>query len=373
LKTKIKNFQIIKSAELEFEPGITAIVGDSNNGKSSIIRAIESAINNKGGSGFINYDSDCCDVVIEDNGHKIKWHKDRASRKSYYDIDGKKLNKIGQKQLDEVGDLLNMSEIEINNDRFRLNFWKQMDFPFLVGKTAYQLFDFISRSEEQELMQELRDRSTEEYKVLKKDIDTLESQIDMITKDTTTIEEEIENLEKFESYDLDRLEALLGIYHILSEDIESYEDLCGDTQTYKEEKSLIEKQIKSLDKLFNSIDTLYSFREEIEPLILSLESKLEDKDRASEGIKVLVSKELDVKNKITAIEGILEKIKELSGQAESLEDLLGQISFEKQAVLNEKKHITLIEEQISEIVEELEEFKVCPLCGGSLEGDECVE
>ena len=171
MKASIKNYQIIKDADLEFLPGITAIVGSSNNGKSSIIRAIEAAINNKGGNSFINYDADSCEVEIEDSGHIIKWQKHKKQGKSFYEIDGKILNKIGQKQLDEVGILLNMPEIEVNTDRFRLNFWKQMNFPFLVGKTSYQLFDFISKSNEQELISELQDKSAESFKQLAKDVD----------------------------------------------------------------------------------------------------------------------------------------------------------------------------------------------------------
>ena len=76
MKVKINNYQIIKEAELEFKPGVTVIIGSSNNGKSSVIRAIESAINNKGGSDFINYDAESCEVTIEDLGQKIIWSKE---------------------------------------------------------------------------------------------------------------------------------------------------------------------------------------------------------------------------------------------------------------------------------------------------------
>ena len=95
LKVEIKNYQVIKNAELDFVPGINAIVGATNNGKSSIIRAIRGAINNQGGSSFINYDANEASVSITFNDHEIIWTKSKKQGKSAYIIDGKKLTKIG--------------------------------------------------------------------------------------------------------------------------------------------------------------------------------------------------------------------------------------------------------------------------------------
>ena len=43
-KTSIKDFQIIKKATLEFTPGLNVIIGPSNNGKTSILKAIKAAL-----------------------------------------------------------------------------------------------------------------------------------------------------------------------------------------------------------------------------------------------------------------------------------------------------------------------------------------
>lgn len=43
-KVSLKDFQIIKKANLEFIPGLNVIIGPSNNGKSSILKAIKSCI-----------------------------------------------------------------------------------------------------------------------------------------------------------------------------------------------------------------------------------------------------------------------------------------------------------------------------------------
>ena len=41
MKVQIKNYQIIKDANLEFIPGLNVIIGPSNNGKTSILKAIK--------------------------------------------------------------------------------------------------------------------------------------------------------------------------------------------------------------------------------------------------------------------------------------------------------------------------------------------
>ena len=43
---KIEDFQSIGNAELEFIPGINLIVGQSNSGKTAVLRAIDSVLTN---------------------------------------------------------------------------------------------------------------------------------------------------------------------------------------------------------------------------------------------------------------------------------------------------------------------------------------
>ena len=50
LKVTIENFQSISKGELEFTQGINIIVGQSNSGKSAILRALKGAVLNTSGS-----------------------------------------------------------------------------------------------------------------------------------------------------------------------------------------------------------------------------------------------------------------------------------------------------------------------------------
>lgn len=55
MKVSISNYQIIKQAVLDFKPGFNVIIGPSNNGKSSILKAIKSAVYTESGTTPIRY------------------------------------------------------------------------------------------------------------------------------------------------------------------------------------------------------------------------------------------------------------------------------------------------------------------------------
>ena len=49
-EVSIKDFQIIQNANLTFQRGLNCLIGQSNNGKSAILRAIKAAIYNYPGT-----------------------------------------------------------------------------------------------------------------------------------------------------------------------------------------------------------------------------------------------------------------------------------------------------------------------------------
>lgn len=75
MRVKVENYQAIKNADLEFKVGLTVIVGVTNSGKSSLIRAIKGAINNQAGTDFINYGANETVVTIIEGDNEIVWTK----------------------------------------------------------------------------------------------------------------------------------------------------------------------------------------------------------------------------------------------------------------------------------------------------------
>ena len=89
LKVTIENFQSISKGELEFTQGINIIVGQSNSGKSAILRALKGAVLNTSGSQkYIKNGTKGFKVGIDYQGNSIEWS--RTSKSPEYVINGEK-------------------------------------------------------------------------------------------------------------------------------------------------------------------------------------------------------------------------------------------------------------------------------------------
>ena len=98
LKLHIENFQAISDIEMDFEKGINIIVGQSNSGKTSVLRAIDTLVNNGSGSAeFIKRGTKQTSVEMDYNGNNIKWN--RTPKEIEYSINGEKFLKVGSTDL----------------------------------------------------------------------------------------------------------------------------------------------------------------------------------------------------------------------------------------------------------------------------------
>ena len=369
MKVRIKNYQAIEEAELEFKPGINSIIGSTNNGKSAIIRAIRGAINNQGGNGFINYEADACSVYIEFNNHDIEWKKTRKQGKSSYTIDGIVLSKIGQTQLDEVASIMNMPEIQVNNDRHQINFWRQMDKPFLVDKTPYQLFDFIVKSDEQEIIRTLAETTEASLKEINRNINTTSTGVDMNTESINNLVEELKGLKKFNSIDTSKLELMLTLE-------KTGYDLLTELHNIKYQSSIIVTKVLKLTELVGkALDILLSVEATIGSLA-KLEAYSTELDYINKTAMSITSQTDTIRTAIKVTEDKLLIAKQLLDEEEILKQEQKQISvLFKDLQSYEKQQVSLfktqeeIEKRLSKILEGLKEFTACPLCGNNLDSN----
>jgi len=94
MKFTIEAFQSIEQSTAIELQGLTVITGESNAGKSAIIRAIRAFRENYTGDWFITDGKEATHVFQEWNGHSIHWHKSRKTTE--YRIDGKEFKKAGK-------------------------------------------------------------------------------------------------------------------------------------------------------------------------------------------------------------------------------------------------------------------------------------
>ena len=133
----IRNFQAHRRTKLEFAPGVNAIAGASDQGKSSIIRALRWVVENRpaGDSFRSNFAGEQdTEVTIETtDGETIT--RTKGPKTNSYSVNGKELKAMGQSVPEEVSTALRLGSV---------NFQHQMDAPFLLSLGSSKLSQYLN-------------------------------------------------------------------------------------------------------------------------------------------------------------------------------------------------------------------------------------
>lgn len=139
-KLQLENFQAHANTAIEFTDTLNIIVGPSDTGKSSIIRALRKLVrDDPPGKPFIRHSKTDCTItlVINKGGIEYKIIRKITPSKNLYYIDSHEFGGFGREIPQEIQDLLEMSLIELeNNDKIDLHFVDQHDSPFMVARGA---------------------------------------------------------------------------------------------------------------------------------------------------------------------------------------------------------------------------------------------
>lgn len=361
---QIQNYQIIENARIDFNEGLTVIVGPSNNGKSAIFRAIEAAIYNKVGNSFIKSGTDSTAVGIKTDEHVVIWKK--SSDSGVYKVDGQTYNKIGRGQLVEVADALHISEIEVSSDKVRLNLLKQMEYPFLLDKNPSQLFEFLSMSNEGDKLSSIFQTMRSDLRKTNSDIDITVGKIDSIN-DVIVREEgiltsyaSIETVaNKVISYD-----SLFNQYGVLNDLIislnEKKQKLIRLRQSILQHRTLTNILTTNVDKLDKSISEVSA----LSSLILSI------KDRRS----TLLNNKAHIEHSRSTVDfynNVLNSIDpssivDLQSNILSIKSSLSSLLSKRSSLSQYSANILSIKSSLKSTESTLSQFNACPLCGQPL-------
>lgn len=138
-RLELRNFQSIAQADLELGDW-TALVGESDVGKSAVLRALWCLLTNARGEWFIRQGEPQCEVAVTlDSGTLVAWTKPRGRMASYIVRIGDDVQAFapppGAGMPDEVRALLPMT-IEVAGDELMPGFQRQHEAPFLLADTA---------------------------------------------------------------------------------------------------------------------------------------------------------------------------------------------------------------------------------------------
>ena len=293
-KIEIKNFQSHKNTVLEFDKGVNVICGESDNGKSAIIRAIRWVVENQP-QGTEKINSRWNGDFKEPLSVKLYTEKGYVERIRDKKHNGYNLCKNGEEvQLDAIGkgvpkevtEFLNVSDV---------NFQYQLDPIYLLSKTPGQASQYLNEIVHLDSIDEI-------MSIADSDKRQLSSEQKIVDADIKKLEEEQKNYEWIDEADnlYIRTKKLNSMVNDIStqaselyNSIESYEALESSKMDLTEHNKLVEKImdiiIPDTDELAKSIADYESygskvvdlfeakkFVNEIDSIIITDTKELED-------------------------------------------------------------------------------------------------
>ncbi len=337
----IRNFQSHKSTKLIFDKGVNVIIGETDSGKSAIIRALKWGITNtpKGVAFCSNWGGDTL-VRIKEKSHIITRKKTKSS--NIYKLDDTVFKAFGNDIPAEIDDVLNMNDINIQN---------QLDSPYLLSKSPGAVAQHFNKIANLEKIDTGIDNIQSEIRTIQQDIRMQDS---IITDETENLKG-YTYLDKFE-IDIENIEILHKSYITVINKKSKLSILIDEINTVVTEIDEY-KSLLGLDKLLLLL----------EKIIIEKNTIINDKDILNHlCIKIQQNQyEINKEHKIIVLDNVINKIipkitqkDELKEKSKQLLKLIDAIVYNNDRI---DKGITYLRKKELEYKENFPD--VCPLCG----------
>ena len=349
------NYQAHKETHIDFDPHITAIVGSSDSGKTSILRALYWVLQNKpAGTQMVSFWNRKKDgtpkaptqasLIVDD--HTVT--RVRAPERNGYDWDGQELSAIGRDVPEQITSYLNLSDINIS---------RQFDQHFLLAESAGEVARRLNELVRLDIIDKTLSQVEKDKRAAKKEADAAGEAISLHQKEidalawTDRAEFLIPLLEGAEKSKTDCDEASRKLTTARSS-LQTYVD------TIKSIGCVVEAGRGLIDEISGHLADVEQFEGDIDKL-LSIKRGLEEAELGALAFGL-------VRPAKRALEFLAESMEEAEGIDKKLSDLKEM----KEAL---KKVDSDIEDLYIEVEKAKKELpKTCPTCGASLEEDVCV-
>lgn len=246
-KVEIDNFQAHKHKVIDFVNGLNVIKGESNSGKTAILRAIYWALYDKpNGSDFIKTGAKSCRVRLHlSNGYIIERKRSRSSSGTYTLIspDGSVQDFKGFSNNIPV-DITNahqMPELKINGTSYRINIASQLDQPFLVGNSSSERISMIGSLVDADRA----DEAKKEFNLEKRRKETEKKQLQGLLQ---------ENMTKLTKYDyLQGMKSTIDLFDKAIGKLDADEKKMADLVAVRDKRAELIKESTAIDTRLDQI------------------------------------------------------------------------------------------------------------------------
>ena len=382
----IRNFQSIKEADINVE-GLTILVGESSQGKSACLRAINAACNNKFKQNFLRYGADTIKVAIsyDENPNLLIVSKTKKESPTY-ELGDLVFQKLNRTIPDEVSEFNNYGVIDYFEQKYPLNYFSQFSKPLLLEFSQKRILEILSSSKAYDDMNvastnlnKRKEQNNGAFKQLSSMLSDNKNQLSELKRQREAIEDNImlmrecqSGIEKLEG-DIESLESLSGLYnqYVVCENrldkLNSIEKICAE---YDENEHLLggidelgrlmgeyadkNTRLSYLEKRLGKMEECVAIKREIDELkadkIDELSATLSDYLEKRELINTLSVKY----NKLSDVVKIKLEIRLLDEKQNKLNTLSDLMSITKSVQEDIKKKQSMVDSRI------------CPICGKPL-------
>lgn len=263
-KVVLINFQSHEFTEVEFtKDNLNAIVGESDNGKTAILRAIEWVLYNEPkGTGFIREGAKFAEVSIHmTNGNVITRRRTNSDSGHYEVYDAathhtERYNKFGNSIPIEVFNAHQMPKVQVGKDFESFNIAKQLDGPFMLSRSGAEKAAIIGKITKTDVVDDAIASASKDISNAQRGIKSLESEVNKLGLE----------LEKY-NY-LDEEEKVIKIAEIIVDEWKVANDRAIELNNISSSLNEIANGIN----VASNIISQYSNIEEVSTMIAEIES-----------------------------------------------------------------------------------------------------
>lgn len=419
MKIRLENVGVINRCDIEFIPGINLIIGSSGSGKSTLMRCIHNTAVNNFADSDVSFGKNSMSVSIECNGSNVTYVRNLKSRgeKCSYTVNGEQYVKLGKTPLQAVTDTLKIGDIDINGDKINFNFNLQFSAPFLILGSQSTLYNVLTYRNTFDISS-INDYYSTDVKSVnsailsnKKLCDNLQTQLDEFveTADKLSSVEQIYSTYMQCKHINSRIDDLhminkckLELSHLYDkhELINTFANSSNDCVTLFETAN----ECNRIVVLSNTLDSLKTKLDSIDSVLSCVDSSIRELQQLSDVTSLLNSMtnlhdimkvccdvngthdneysdnfindvvriydHMCILSRYNKVHNILETIE--CSLVNAIDSLLVLHSYMSQQI-NYSNQLCNVNNNLSDISIQLNEFKICPLCGCAVIGDQCNE
>ncbi|MGO0123061.1 AAA family ATPase [Desulfothermobacter acidiphilus] len=196
----LENIQSHRYSEIEFAPTVTVLVGESDRGKSAVVRALRWLFYNRPqGEGLMRVGSTRCRVAVElEDGTVIE--REREGRGNRYCIhypggETLRLESPGRSVPREVEELTGVRPYLVANQPLELHLAHQLDPPFLLRESPSLRAQVIGQVARADLFQQAAKLALKEQSQYQSRIKGLEVRLEQLQEESAPLQAELSQLE----------------------------------------------------------------------------------------------------------------------------------------------------------------------------------